>query len=945
MNRREDSFRLDERFEEQSRRTPDGIALYDHGASATYSELAAKSDAVAAALRAHGVRDGSFVGVHMERSIGHVASMLAILKVNSAVVPLPPTYPAVRLNEILTFAGLDAVIDDAATPLDPSLSDTIVRFDEASSQAQAWTRGPAGDAGQPAFVLCSSGSTGTPKMIVRSHRSFFHRLSWTWEHHPYGEGEMCCQKAHMTTTHAIYELFEPLLRGTPLHILSDTDAKALETFWDTVHSAAISRLLLVPSVLQASLEIPGFVPPPAKVLVLMGEYVHRQLAERAIKAFPVQTSIYSIYGSTEASSALVCDLRRSWRQGEDLPLGVPISADVHDFVLNEDGAPSAAGDAGMLHIAGAPLFTEYFKSPAQTAEAFVGAVGGERLYRTRDRVRRLPDGSLRFLGRADNTVKIRGFRVELEEVERAVLIHPGVRQCAVVANEAEPGTAALTAFVAPATVNAAAVYALLRERLPAFMVPSTVLGVDAFPLTSSGKIDRQRLARGPARRASPESSGAQHSQTEQRVTRVWRAVLKHRAFEPDSSFFEVGGSSLTAFSAVHRLRDEFGLDRAQLSDQSLYLFPTPAALAAHIDRVLAGHAPASHANLSALVTLRRGIDVSGEPIFMISSAGGTLGAYDKLVKSLRTTRELVGVRDPFLWGGRDPTLGFQRWIAEYVRAIRDRQGYGPYHIIAYSSAGAVGYEIAQHLRRAGQNVALLALIDPLAIDRGSKRRFGYWSLESRFNRRVAAQITLLAGWLRLAVPAAFRESGKTARDFNLVPTRADFLRLAESARNSATHIRSVSALLELNTGIPFALTDAEMTAAAPDRYMDALLARVRREAPETDLRMIENIVVQYQLQVRSHHAYRLQRYDGSALLFDPLGPYHGLLAAQFRPYVRDLRVYGVKLGAQSDRTKAISECFSARIRTHYQSMRDDTFVRTIAEQLDAALARRKSGGE
>ncbi|MGH7654579.1 MAG: hypothetical protein ACREN6_07950 [Gemmatimonadaceae bacterium] len=241
------------------------------------------------------------------------------------------------------------------------------------------------------------------------------------------------------------------------------------------------------------------------------------------------------------------------------------------------------------------------------------------------------------------------------------------------------------------------------------------------------------------------------------------------------------------------------------------------------------------------------------------------------------------------------------------------------------------------MRRAGEQVALLALIDPLAIDRGSKSRFGYWSLKARFDSHIVARITLLAGWLRAAIPARLRESGRSPRDFNLVSTQADFLRLAQEARNNATHIRAVSALLEMNTGLPFALTDAEMAAAAPDGYLDALRSRVKRVSPEIDAQMIENIVVQYELQVRSHHEYRLQRYDGRTVLFDPHGPYHGLLAAQFRPYVSNLRVYRVGLGEPSERTREILGCFAARIRPHYQSMRDDTFVQVVAEELDALL--------
>jgi acyl-CoA synthetase (AMP-forming)/AMP-acid ligase II len=192
MNRDEPSFRLDTWFEAQAARSPQSIALHDHGVSITFGELRARSDAFAAALRARGIRDGSFVGVHMERSIGYVISVLAILKLNSAVVPLPPSYPETRLREILSFAELDAVVDDAATPLSPSLGSRIIPFEEASAEANEWPGGTAGDSDQAAFVLCSSGSTGQPKMIVRSHRSFFHRLLWTWEYHPFTDGEVCC---------------------------------------------------------------------------------------------------------------------------------------------------------------------------------------------------------------------------------------------------------------------------------------------------------------------------------------------------------------------------------------------------------------------------------------------------------------------------------------------------------------------------------------------------------------------------------------------------------------------------------------------------------------------------------------------------------------------------------------------------------------------------------
>jgi hypothetical protein len=296
----------------------------------------------------------------------------------------------------------------------------------------------------------------------------------------------------------------------------------------------------------------------------------------------------------------------------------------------------------------------------------------------------------------------------------------------------------------------------LREHLPAHMVPSVVVGLNAFPLTPRGKIDRRKLLEDYARRASASSSSRDETPTERRVAEVWKSVLHHEEFQLTSGFFEVGGTSLSVFSAVHRLREVFGLDRSQLHDQVIYQCSTVENLASFIDSVTSGRAPLAAPKSSILVTLKKGSDASLPPLFVIANAGGTLGAYEKLVRALRTRRDVIGVRDPFVWGERDPTMGFQEWVALYVNAILERQPHGPYYLGAYTSAGAHGYEIALHLRRSGREVALLALVDPLAIDRGTKRRFGYWAFRARFMRRSFERLVLLGGWLRLAVPGVMR---------------------------------------------------------------------------------------------------------------------------------------------------------------------------------------------
>lgn len=939
MNRHDSEFLLHERFAAQVALTPASIALYEGERSVTYAELGAAVDRAAGALLARGVGEGCAVGLHLERSIEYVASLLAVLKCGGAVVPLPPSYPAGRLREILSFAALDAVLDDARTPLPEGLHRHVVSAAQLDGAGQAPAQARACRPDQIAFVLCSSGSTGTPKLIARSHRSFFHRLEWTWARHPYAPGEVCCQKAHMTTTHAIYELFEPLLRGVPTVIVSDQETRSLERFWETVAARGVTRLLIVPSMLQASLDMPGFAAPPLDVVVLMGEYVHPRLAARALEAFPAKTAIYSIYGSTEASSTLVCDLRESFRGGDELPLGRPISPEVRAVVLGPALEEVAPGEAGMLHISGPALFEGYFRNPALTETVLVSSPRGERLYDTRDRVRLLSDGSLQFIGRVDHTVKIRGFRVDLQEVERALLRHPEVRQAAIVVDGAAASGARLLGFYAPATANQAGVYETVRDLLPAYMVPSVLVGLEAFPLTASGKIDRARLAEEHARRPAPGGSERERTPTERRVSEVWAGVLGQAQIPLDRSFFELGGTSLTVFAAVHRLREAFALGRERLTDQSIYQFASVEALAAYIDRVLAGAvataAPAPAQSI--LVTLKRGRDPDLPPFFLIASAGGTLGAYERMVKALETARDVVGVRDPFNWGDRDPVSGFDTWVARYVEAIRARQPHGPYFIGAYSSAGAFGYEIARRLRAAGEEVRLLALIDPISMDRGSRRRYGYWAMRARFMRPAFRAIVRLAGRLLGALPLgadAASPVGAGAPPESGGPSREQ---LRASAGRDRGQVLALSSLLELNTGLPFALAESDVPVSPTADHLAVLLSRLRQVAPEIDPATIEAIAMQYGLQVRAQQLYRLRRYDGPVVLFEPSGRHAGLLPAQLRPYVRDLRVVTLDVGPPDGRTRKLAANLSPSLLDHYLSMRDDRFVAGVAAELGRLL--------
>ena len=921
-------------FEEQAEKSPDTVALHEGRQCITFRELDNRATRLALGLREKGIGDGDMVGLHIDRSIAWVVATLGILKANAAVVPLPPAFPAERLHDVLSHAGLKLVIDCPDTPLDPlpgtrvsplhALLSGEPKSDRLADRGQAAT----------AFVLCSSGSTGRPKMIVRSHESFLHRLYWTWENHPFAAGELCCHKAQVTTTHSVYELFEPLLRGVPVLIVPEKDVRNLEDFWRRIAARGVTRLLIAPSTLYTSLQMPGFKAPPIRVVVLMGESVDAPLAERTLAAFP-ESSIYSIYGSTEASSILVCDIRRSWRPDAELPLGTPIADSVEILVLGRDSKPVPHGETGQLYVAGPPLFDEYFCDRKLTASVLASVPGrSTRFYDTHDRVRLLPDGKLIFAGRVDNTVKVRGFRVDLQEVENALLAHEGIARAAVVVDKSKTGSTSLVAFFTPANVDCSSVFAALRARLPDYMVPSALLGLDEFPATARGKLDKDRLL-ADYRRPKPEASApGALSDTERIVFACYSRVLGHERFGLDDSFFEAGGTSLLVFSLVHDLRIGLEMDERSLSVQSVYSYPTVASLARHIVDSQSG-ALAAHEDsvLPLLVSLSKAADPALTPFFLIASAGGTLGAYGKLVKALSIPREIIGIQDPFVLRdhGRDPTEDFQQWVGRYLAAIRSRQASGPYCIGAYSSAGSFAYEIACRLRDEGENVERLVLIDPLSLDCTDRYRYGWWALRATYSGALLRSLVRLAGSLR----GAWRR-----RAANPVATRnkhaigaEDYRRLQRGQLRSKNALIQFAALIELNSGLPFALSESDFAEKRPDQFIGVLNAQFAKLMPDVDHEAVARILTQYPLQIRAQHAYRLRPYDGPTVLIEPASRHAGLLRALLKPYLTRLCARTIALG---DTPPAAAYNFGT-LDAHFRCMREDRFVRELAEYLDPLL--------
>ncbi|HSS48303.1 MAG TPA: amino acid adenylation domain-containing protein, partial [Thermoanaerobaculia bacterium] len=556
----------------QAARTPDAPALVTDELSLTYCELLARSEALAGRLRRAGVGPETVVGLCVERSLEMVTGMLAILEAGGAWLPLDPGHPPERLALLLEDAGATAVL--TRTELCDRLPAMPAVLFEESGEGEAG--GPCANPDNLACVLYTSGSTGRPKGVMLPHRGLVNRLLWAQETYRLTAADTLLFKASFSFDFSIWEVFAPLLAGARLVVARADGHRDAAALAETIARRGVTVVHFVPTLLAAFLREEGVESCYALRQVFSGgEVLAPELRDLFLERLPA-VPLDNQYGPTEISidtTRWVCE------PGTDrVPIGRPIgNARIH--LLDARGQEVPVGIAGRLHVGGPGVSRGYLGRPDLTAERFVPDPSGDggRLYDTGDLARWLPDGTLEFLGRADQQVKVRGVRIEPAEVEAALACHPLVQAAAVAADAA--GEHLLAWIVAEAgaageEIAPAALREFLRRSLPETMVPSQIVRLDSLPLTGTGKLDRRALPEPEAASATP--TAAPPSAAEELLADLWAGVLGVQRVGADADFFDLGGHSLLATRLASRVRAVFGVD-VPLS--LLFEAPTPAALA------------------------------------------------------------------------------------------------------------------------------------------------------------------------------------------------------------------------------------------------------------------------------------------------------------------------------------------------------------------------------
>jgi amino acid adenylation domain-containing protein len=586
-------------FERMAAARPDAAALSYRDQTLSYGELDRRARQLAHRLRALGVGGESRVAICLDRSPRLAIAVLATWKAAGAYVAIDPELPAARRRLLLERSGA-AVLLAAQEGAGDGWRGPRVRIDEplaAPVQRPAPDLPAAAGADSLAYVVFTSGSTGGPKGVMSVHRGVANYLRYLVSTFGLGSGDRILQLAPLSFDAAVRDLIGPLTAGATVHLLPAAEVKNPAAVVEAMRRLQIDRLLsAVPSWLRAVTAAAAAAAPGGSALrqvLVSGESLDAADCLAARRAFGTGLDVVNQYGPTECT--MTSSFHRAGAEETDaVALGRPIP-NVRFYVLDEELRPVPPGVFGELYIGGDGLARGYLDQPAPTAERFVAdpfaARGGERLYRTGDRVRWLPDLNLEFGGRLDRQVKVLGVRVELGEVEAALRSHPEVREAAVLADQAEPGTTRLVAYLVTATdfPLGAELRPFLARQLPDSMVPSAFLRLEALPLTPNGKLDRRALAGLGKQDAGPRRPPrARLTPTQEIVVGLCAEVLGQPRLGIDDDFFERGGHSLLAAQLLARVCEACGV---QLPLRAVFEAPTPAELAARIDRELRAGAP------------------------------------------------------------------------------------------------------------------------------------------------------------------------------------------------------------------------------------------------------------------------------------------------------------------------------------------------------------------
>jgi len=743
-------------FSRQAQRKPEAVAVTDARETWTYAQVESRSNQLANFLLTNGIRKGDVVAIYAHRSAPLVSVILGVLKAGAAFTIVDPANPAARTIECLGSASPRAFIHmQAADRLPEALDRFLESLDcrrlaiSSNGSCEAFAECVNANPNVPidrndlAYIAFTSGSTGTPKGVMGRHGSLTLFTHWAAEKFGLNESDRFCMFSGLAHDPLHRDIFTPLQLGGKLFIPDPPLLQVPEQLRAWMRKQQITIANLTPAMAQLLCEqstderIDSL-----RYSFLVGDVLTQRDVARLKQLAPAITCV-NLYGATETQRAVGYYVPEDACEGvlskPVLPLGTGIK-DVQLLVLNRKQQLCGVGELGETCFRSPHLAKGYLGDEALTAARFITNpfTGDEtdRLYRTGDLGRYLPDGNVEHAGRADRQIKIRGFRIEPGEVESAIIKTECAREAVVMADKDSAATR-LIAYVVLKDGSSMAtdkLRQLLSDKLPAHMIPGSFVVLDRMPLTPNRKLDRAALRAAAETIRTEDPQDGPKSPAEEKLTKIWEAVLGLSAIGVHDNFFELGGHSLIAVRLFALMETEFG---KRLPLATLFRAPTVAQLAAMLDT-------GSGAAVSSLVP----IQPSGSlpPFFCVHAVGGNVLEYYDLAKHLGTDQPFYGLQSRGL-NGEAPHTRIEDMAAHYIDELRQVQPVGPYFLGGRSLGGIIAYEMACQLRAQGHEIGLLAVLDsyPVGYERASPDGDSLKVRAQRFRKRFSAHLANIRG--------------------------------------------------------------------------------------------------------------------------------------------------------------------------------------------------------
>jgi amino acid adenylation domain-containing protein len=702
-------------FERQVRKAPDVIALVHDGCRLTYGEVNCRANAVARHLRSMGAGAGTLVGLCLERSIEMVVGLLGIIKAGGAYVPLDPALPKERLEFIAGDSAVPILLTQKA--LADGLRDTAARLvliDEdwplIAAHGAENLRHEA-DVDGLIYVIYTSGTTGKPKGVQVTHRNVSRLLAATAPWYGFDSTHVWSLFHSIAFDFSVWEIWGALAYGGRLVVVSNSVSRSPEEFLGLLAHEGVTVLNQTPSafrmLLQASAWRHPKKPLALRYVIFGGEALDIESLRPWFEWYgDEKPQFVNMYGITETT---VHTTYRPLAMGDLAStrsmIGVPIP-DLKLYLLDQRREPVPIGVTGEIYVGGDGVARGYLNRPEIDAARFIPDPFSDRpdarLYRSGDAARHV-NGDIEYVGRLDNQVKIRGYRIELGEIEAVLGQHPAVSAAIVRMQEPEPDAKRLVAYVvgkqgdAP---SATVLRQLLMSKFPDYMVPAAFVVLDRLPLTGNGKIDYRALPAPETAARDVQALMPPRDEVEQRLTRLWEEALRVTPIGIHDNFFDLGGHSIMAVYLMAQVERQFG---KALPPASLFRNPT----IERFGELL--RTDSGSASWSPLVPIQP--SGSAKPFFCVAGGGGNVLYFYQLAHRLPKEQPFYGLQSLGLDGRQDPLSRVEDIAAEHLRAIREVQPHGPYHLGGHCFGAWVAFEMAQQLRQQGEGVGLLVVLD------------------------------------------------------------------------------------------------------------------------------------------------------------------------------------------------------------------------------------------